>query len=158
VVRIFNTRHWEQRYDLDESESLLTDLLSDLKHFARIRYRTKQASVWSLPQVYLVLVPELEGLIKDLREFAEEHDLCWQASHDSSNMHFEAEVAEEISDWIETCGVSWYRITQETGITELTLTRFISGQGGLTMKALDFLAELLRLSIATGKTKGRNWW
>jgi len=34
----------------------------------------------------------------------------------------------------------------------------MSGKGGLTMKGLDFLAELLELNITTGKTKGRNWW
>ena len=64
-------------------------------------------------------------------------------------------LSDQIRQAIETCAVSRYRIAKETGISEPTLSRFMSGERGLTMKALDILADFLELNITTGKTKGR---
>jgi transcriptional regulator with XRE-family HTH domain len=42
-----------------------------------------------------------------------------------------------------------YRIAQETGISESTLSRFMSGERGLTTTALDTLAAFLDLHVTT---------
>ena len=47
--------------------------------------------------------------------------------------------------------MSRYRISKELNIAESTMSRFMSGQGGLSMDNLDALAELLDLHIAGGK-------
>jgi plasmid maintenance system antidote protein VapI len=52
---------------------------------------------------------------------------------------------------VDNCGLSRYRISKELSIAESTLSRFMSGERGLTMKCLDRLAELLDLHVATGK-------
>ena len=54
---------------------------------------------------------------------------------------------EQIERAIETCGVTRYRIAQETGIDEATLSRFMSGTHGLTTSSLDKLAEYLKLEL-----------
>lgn len=64
-------------------------------------------------------------------------------------------MSDQVRQAIETCGMSRYRISKETGIDESTLSRFMSGERGLTMKALDILAEFLELNITTGKQKGK---
>ena len=44
---------------------------------------------------------------------------------------------------------SRYRIAKETGISESTLSRFMSGERGLTTSALDTLAAFLDLHITS---------
>jgi hypothetical protein len=51
--------------------------------------------------------------------------------------------------------LSRYRICKTLGIAESTLSRFMSGQGGLSMEYLDALADLLDLDIVTGKCPPR---
>ena len=46
--------------------------------------------------------------------------------------------------------MSCYRISKETGLSEPTLSRFMSGERGLTMKALDTLADFLDLNLTVG--------
>jgi transcriptional regulator with XRE-family HTH domain len=46
-------------------------------------------------------------------------------------------------------GLSRYRIAKEIGVTEATMSRFMSGQRGLSMAVVDRLCDLLRLSITT---------
>jgi transcriptional regulator with XRE-family HTH domain len=50
-------------------------------------------------------------------------------------------VSEQIKKEIQMCGVTRYRISQETGIDEAALSRFMSGERGLSMAAIDRLAE-----------------
>jgi transcriptional regulator with XRE-family HTH domain len=47
--------------------------------------------------------------------------------------------------------MSRYAICKELGILQSSLSRFMSGKGGLTMASLDALAVLLDLHLATGK-------
>lgn len=51
---------------------------------------------------------------------------------------------------INTCGKSRYAISQETGIDEATLSRFVNGKGGLSMNGLDLIADCLELNITMG--------
>jgi transcriptional regulator with XRE-family HTH domain len=60
-------------------------------------------------------------------------------------------LSEQIRRAVDASGKSRYRICKELGIAESTLSRFMSGQGGLSMDNLDALADLLHLDIVTGK-------
>jgi plasmid maintenance system antidote protein VapI len=59
--------------------------------------------------------------------------------------------SDELRRAVNACGLSRYRICQELDIAESTLSRFMSGERGLTMKCLDRLASLLDLHVAAGK-------
>ena len=48
---------------------------------------------------------------------------------------------------IKDCKLTRYRIGKETGIDQATLTRFMLGERGLTMKTLEVLAEFLEIHI-----------
>jgi len=58
--------------------------------------------------------------------------------------------SDELRQAVDACGLSRYRICKELGIAESTLSRFMSGERGLTMKSLDRLAALLDLHVAAG--------
>lgn len=67
-------------------------------------------------------------------------------------------LSEQIRRAIARCGMTRYGISQETGIDQSTLTRFMSGERGLPTKTLDTLADFLNLNIVVGgrtKSKGR---
>ena len=59
-------------------------------------------------------------------------------------------LSDQVRRAIDACGVSRYRIAKETGISEPTISRFMSGERGLTTTALDKLAEYLDLNIRVG--------
>jgi plasmid maintenance system antidote protein VapI len=59
--------------------------------------------------------------------------------------------SDELRRAVDACGLSRYRIAKTLGIAESTLSRFMSGERGLTMKCLDRLAALLDLHVAAGK-------
>ena len=60
-------------------------------------------------------------------------------------------LSDQIRQAVDASGLSRYRICKTLGIAESTLSRFMSGQGGLSMEYLDALAELLDLDIVTAK-------
>ena len=62
-------------------------------------------------------------------------------------------VSDQIRRAIETSGLSRYRIWQETGIDQATLSKFMSGERGLSTQALDRLGELLNLEISMRRGK-----
>ncbi len=67
-------------------------------------------------------------------------------------------LSDEIRQAVDASGLSRYRISRELGLAESTMSRFMSGQGGLSMENLDALADLLDLHIRVGKrrrSKGR---
>jgi hypothetical protein len=63
--------------------------------------------------------------------------------------------SDELRQAVDGCGRSHYRLCKELGIAESTLSRFMSGERGLTMKCLDALAELLDLHVVTGQAAKR---
>jgi len=83
-------------YAIDEPQCLVTDLLADMRHFARHRQEDIHALLRNHPDGGVVSSPELKGLIDDLRKFADEHGLCWETTLDCSMMHFETEMRHEI--------------------------------------------------------------
>jgi transcriptional regulator with XRE-family HTH domain len=58
-------------------------------------------------------------------------------------------LSEQIRRAVDASGLSRYRICKTLGVAESTLSRFMSGQGGLSMEYLDALADLLKLDIVT---------
>jgi transcriptional regulator with XRE-family HTH domain len=64
-------------------------------------------------------------------------------------------LSDQVRRAVDGSGLSRYRICKKLGIAESTLSRFMSGQGGLSMEYLDALADLLDLDIVTGKGSKR---
>ena len=59
-------------------------------------------------------------------------------------------LSDQVRRAVDASGLSRYRIAKEIGMAESTMSRFMSGQGGLSMEYLDRLAELLDLRIQAG--------
>lgn len=56
-------------------------------------------------------------------------------------------VSDQLRAIVETCGVTRYRISQETGIDQGALSNFMAGRRGLSGKALDTLGAYLDLEV-----------
>lgn len=56
-------------------------------------------------------------------------------------------VLDEIRTAIRTSGETRYRIAKETGISQAQLSRLMSGERGLSIEALELLADYLGLEI-----------
>lgn len=55
--------------------------------------------------------------------------------------------SDQLRQAVTDCGLSQYAISKQTGISKSTLCRFMNGERGLTMNALDTLAAHLRLEV-----------
>ena len=64
-------------------------------------------------------------------------------------------ISEQLRDAIEASGETRYRISQETGISQSMLSRFVSGERGLTSTAIDTLGEYLDLELTKRKRRRR---
>ncbi len=67
-------------------------------------------------------------------------------------------MTDQVRQAIDDSGLTRYRIAQDTGIDESTLTKFHNGQRGLSTDVLDRLGEYLGLRIVMDrkpKTKGK---
>ena len=62
-------------------------------------------------------------------------------------------LTDQVRRAIEQSSVTRYRIAQETGIAESTLSRFMSGERGFSLASLDALADFLDLQIVVRGTK-----
>jgi len=60
-------------------------------------------------------------------------------------------VTDQLRKAIDDSGLTRYRISKETGISEATLSKFYLGQRGLSMEALDAIGECLQLTIRLGR-------
>jgi hypothetical protein len=58
-------------------------------------------------------------------------------------------VSDQVRRAIKDCGLTRYRIYKETGIDQASLSKFLSGERGLSLEALDKLGELLHLEVVT---------
>ena len=61
--------------------------------------------------------------------------------------------SDQIRRAVDRSGFSRYRIWQEIGIDQALMSRFMSGQGGLSIQSLDRLAKLLGLTVSVKKPK-----
>ena len=64
-----------------------------------------------------------------------------------------ATLLDQIRQAVDDCGESRYRISQQTGIDQSALSRFVSGERALREDALNLLAEYLQLEIVKRKRK-----
>jgi transcriptional regulator with XRE-family HTH domain len=63
--------------------------------------------------------------------------------------------SDQIRDAVNASGLSRYAICKAIGFNQGAMSRFMSGKGGLSMDALDRLADLLNLAVvARPKAKG----
>ncbi|HVK13701.1 MAG TPA: helix-turn-helix domain-containing protein [Gemmataceae bacterium] len=56
-------------------------------------------------------------------------------------------LSDQVRRAVDDSGLSRYRIAKEIGVAESTMSRFMSGQGGLSLANLDALADLLGLNV-----------
>ena len=63
-------------------------------------------------------------------------------------------LSDQVRAAVDASVKSRYRICKELGISESTMSIFMSGKGGLGMDLLDRLADLLGMDIVT-KVKAR---
>lgn len=56
-------------------------------------------------------------------------------------------LTQQVREHLENCGESRYQVAKDTGLDQATLSRFASGQVGLSSKALDKLGLYLGLSV-----------
>jgi transcriptional regulator with XRE-family HTH domain len=61
--------------------------------------------------------------------------------------------SDQVRRAVDASGLSRYRICKMLDLSEATMSRFMSGQGGLTMGTLDKLADLLDLNLTASKRK-----
>ena len=66
-------------------------------------------------------------------------------------------LSEQLKEAILNCGQTRYRIAQETGVTEATLSKFVHGHHGLSLETVDVLGKYLglRLVVADSATQAR---
>ena len=67
-------------------------------------------------------------------------------------------LSDQIRRAVAASGLTRYRISKITGIDQAVLSRFMAGKVGLSMSALDRLADALELDVVARKqrkTKGR---
>jgi hypothetical protein len=62
-------------------------------------------------------------------------------------------LTEQLRQAMETSGQTRYAISKATGISAVTLCRFASGERGLSMEALNALAEHLGLRLVADKSR-----
>ena len=65
------------------------------------------------------------------------------------------DLSSQLRAAINASPMTRYRICKLTGISQSGMSRFMAGEGGLTLAALDRIAMLLELGI-TWKTKSKD--
>ena len=60
-------------------------------------------------------------------------------------------LTDQLRQAIDDSGLTRYRIAQETGLSESTLSKFYLGQRGLSMEAMNALGECLQITINVGR-------
>ena len=60
-------------------------------------------------------------------------------------------LSDQVRRAVDSSGLSRYAICKSLGLAQATMSRFMSGKGGLSMGHLDALADLLDLNITMGR-------
>jgi transcriptional regulator with XRE-family HTH domain len=58
-----------------------------------------------------------------------------------------ARTLDELRKAIEACGVNRHRIAQDTGISASALSRWFSGERGLSIESIETLVDYLGMEI-----------
>ena len=70
------------------------------------------------------------------------------------SVRFVKAISDQVRDQVRGCGLTRYRIAQETGIAESVLSRFLGG-AGLSLGNLDRLGLFLRMRVeSAGPPRG----
>lgn len=56
-------------------------------------------------------------------------------------------LSEQLRRYIRRCGLSQYRLAQESGVEPSSLSRFMRGEHGLSTASLDEIGKVLRLRL-----------
>jgi transcriptional regulator with XRE-family HTH domain len=62
-------------------------------------------------------------------------------------------LSAQLRPLIDRSGLSRYRICKEIGLAESAMSRFMSGEAGLSLEVLDRLFRLLGLRVVAGGSK-----
>lgn len=62
--------------------------------------------------------------------------------------------SDQVRDAVDASGMSRYAICKAIGLNQGAMSRFMAGNGGLSMDTLDRLAELLGLRIVAERKEG----
>jgi len=65
-------------------------------------------------------------------------------------------IYDDIREAIEAGDMTRYRIAKETGISESQLSSFMAGNKGLSVEALETLADCLGLEITTRRKRKKS--
>ena len=65
-------------------------------------------------------------------------------------------LSEQLRRAIDGSGKSRYRIARDLGVSEPTLSRFMTGTRGLTLPVIDQLAAYLNLKLVPARQAGRS--
>lgn len=63
-------------------------------------------------------------------------------------------LTDQLRQAIDASGMSRYRVCKLSGMSEATMSRFMSGKGGLSMEMLDRLGAVLDLRLTAGVEAG----
>jgi hypothetical protein len=70
-------------------------------------------------------------------------------------MKGKSKFSDEIRKAIAEGEITRYRLWKLTGIAEATLSRFMTGKGGLSTEGLDKIAEVLGLAVMVKKPQAK---
>ncbi len=62
-------------------------------------------------------------------------------------------LSDQIRRALKESEMTRYRISKLSGIDQAVLSRFVHGEGGMTVESLDKLAEVLELRLTTNTTR-----
>jgi hypothetical protein len=65
-------------------------------------------------------------------------------------------ISDQLRYSVLHCGKSRYRISQETGITEAQLSRFVNGHADLALATIDILCECIGAELIAQKKPNNN--
>ena len=63
----------------------------------------------------------------------------------------QAKLSDQVRAAIDRCGLTRYRIGMLSGVDHGTISRFMSGERGLSTEALDAIAEVIGLNATIPK-------
>jgi hypothetical protein len=67
-------------------------------------------------------------------------------------------ISDQLRDAVHECGKSAYRISKDTGLSTALLSRFLSGETGLSQASIDTLSAYLGLKLVPrSKADGDAW-
>lgn len=66
-----------------------------------------------------------------------------------------AKVSEQLRKAMERSGMTRYEIAKRAGVEQSSLSRFFSGERGLSQDAIDALCALLRLRLVAREPRKR---